>query len=127
MVARPFSSFLRRRAGLGILAIGAFAAISTLLLIRPPHHSTASSAFPIRHAASDYIEPSVCAGCHQDVVATYRKTGMGRSFYRPSKANMVEDYRRANAVDNKASGLHYMMLERNGEFFQRRSETGFDG
>src|SRR5580698_2851179 len=120
MVARPFPSLLRRRTGLGILAIGAFAAISTLLLIRPHrHHSTASSALPVRHAASEYVDPSVCAGCHQDVVETYRKTGMGRSFYRPSKVNTIEDYSRANAVDNKASGLHYTMVERNGEFFQR--------
>jgi predicted CXXCH cytochrome family protein len=127
MVARPFTSLLRRKTGLVILAIGALAAIVTFLLIRPHTQSTASRPLPSQQAASGYVDPSVCAGCHADIAATYRKTGMGRSFSRPSKANTVEDYSHANTVDNKASGLHYTMVERDGRFFQQRDESGFDG
>jgi hypothetical protein len=33
-------------------------------------------------ALSAYANPAVCTGCHADIAATYRKTGMGRSFAR---------------------------------------------
>ena len=52
---------------------------------------------------------------------------MGRSFYLPTAGNVVEDYVHANTVFHQPSGLRYTMIERNGEFFQRRSEAGFDG
>ncbi|MGH9608005.1 MAG: tetratricopeptide repeat protein [Terracidiphilus sp.] len=76
---------------------------------------------------SNYVNPAVCARCHQGIAATYRKTGMGRSFYIPTAANVVEDYVHANTVFNQPSGLRYTMFERKGEFFMRRSEAGFDG
>ncbi|WP_213803513.1 tetratricopeptide repeat protein [Granulicella sp. dw_53] len=74
-----------------------------------------------------YIDPSVCATCHEDVAATYRKTGMGRSFSRPTAQNVIEDYSRSNSIDHKASGLSYTMIERDGAFFQRRHSVDFDG
>ena len=76
---------------------------------------------------SDYVDGAVCASCHQDIAETYRKTGMGRSFSVPTAATVVEDYAHANTVFHKPSGLRYTMLERNGEFFERRSQAGFDG
>ena len=73
------------------------------------------------------LEGAVCASCHQDVAETYRKTGMGRSFFIPTAANVVEDYTHANTVFHQLSGLRYTMVRRNGEFFERRSQAGFDG
>jgi predicted CXXCH cytochrome family protein len=52
---------------------------------------------------------------------------MGRSFSTLASGHVVEDYAHANTLDHQPSGLHYTMLERNGEFFQRRSQIGFDG
>lgn len=52
---------------------------------------------------------------------------MGRSFSKASAANVVEDFARVNSVDHRASGMRYEMVERNGEFFERRSQRGFDG
>ncbi len=74
---------------------------------------------------------------------------MGRSFYKPSPANTVEDYRKlspadtvenyrqlspANALENyrgsfyhAASDTHFTMLERSGKYFQRRYHIGADG
>jgi len=69
----------------------------------------------------------VCAGCHSDIAKTYRQTGMGRSFYHPSAANVVEDYARRNRLDHRPSGRYYTMIERGGQWFQRRHQTGFDG
>jgi hypothetical protein len=74
-----------------------------------------------------YVDPAICAGCHQDIAKTYLLTGMGRSLYRPTAANTVEDYQTRNTVHNDASGLTYTMVEHDGRFYQRRSEKGFDG
>ena len=57
-----------------------------LLLFRPAHPAPAT-------LGSGYVDPAICAGCHEDIAKTYRLTGMGRSFYRPSTENTIEDYR----------------------------------
>jgi tetratricopeptide (TPR) repeat protein len=82
---------------------------------------------PIEQAKSDYVDPAVCATCHDDIAATYRKTGMGRSFYRPTPQNVIEDYVQKNTLDHKSSGMSYTMVEHDGNFFQRRHTIGFDG
>ena len=82
---------------------------------------------PIEQAKSDYVDPAVCATCHDDIAATYRKTGMGRSFYRPTPQNVIEDYVQKNSLDHKPSGMSYTMVEHDGKFFQRRHMIGFDG
>jgi predicted CXXCH cytochrome family protein len=112
--------------------IGAFLAATLLAaaiaLVAVFHHRrTGSSQLVTQAFSSDYVEESVCESCHQDVAATYRKTGMGRSFSVPGAANVVEDYTRGNTVFHLPSGLRYSMVERNGEFLQRRSQAGFDG
>jgi predicted CXXCH cytochrome family protein len=77
--------------------------------------------------SSNYVDPAVCAGCHQKIAQSFHTTGMGQSVYRPSAANTVEDYKTHNTVYNQASGLYYTMLARDGKFYQRRHELGFDG
>jgi tetratricopeptide (TPR) repeat protein len=52
---------------------------------------------------------------------------MGRSFYRPTAAATVEDYGHNNRLDHRPSGRYYTMIERDGQWFQRRHQTGFDG
>ncbi len=99
------------------------AAVASLVLYR--HHARGSPQSVTQ--ASGYVDAAVCATCHQGIAETYQKTGMGRSFFLPTAANVVEDYVRANSVFHQPSGLRYTMIERNGEFFQRRSEVGFDG
>jgi tetratricopeptide (TPR) repeat protein len=82
---------------------------------------------PAKAAGSDYVSSETCSTCHQNIAQQFHTTGMGRSFYRPTLANTVEDYKTNNTLFNKASGLYYTMLERNGTFYQRRYEIGFDG
>ncbi len=82
---------------------------------------------PAEQAKSEYVDPAVCATCHDDIAATYRKTGMGRSFYRPTPQNIIEDYAQKNTLDHKPSGMSYTMVEHDGKFFQRRHTIGFDG
>ncbi len=116
-----------RRVWIGaILAAALLAAAAVLLAVfrarwsGSPHATTQAR-------QSDYVAAGVCANCHQDIAETYRKTGMGRSLFVPTTGNMVEDYAHANTIFHQPSGLRYTMIERNGEFFERRSEAGFDG
>ncbi len=80
-----------------------------------------------KQAASDYVDPAVCAGCHQAIAKAYQSTGMGHSVFRPAPENTVENYKANNKVHNGPSGLTYTMVERDGKFYQRRSEVGFGG
>ena len=83
---------------------------------------------PPKPAAVDsgYVSSAACAACHQDIFKTYRQTGMGRSFYRPSANNTVEDYKVHNTVYNRASDRSYTMFERDGKWYQRRHQIGFE-
>jgi predicted CXXCH cytochrome family protein len=82
---------------------------------------------PSSPTASRYANPSVCAGCHADIAKSYRQTGMGRSFYRPASANAVEDYAKRNQFYHRPSGHYYTMTARDGQWYQRRHQIGFDG
>ena len=45
----------------------------------------------------------------------------------PLAANIVEDYGKRNRLYHRPSGRYYTMVERDGNWFQRRHQTGFDG
>lgn len=68
-------------------------------------------------ARAPYVDPRACASCHREIWNSYRQTGMGRSFYRPSGvvAGPTTWY-------HKASDSYFAMLERDGRFFQRRHQ-----
>ena len=57
-----------------------------------------------------YLPPSACAACHRAISESYRRTAMGRSFYRPTPENTVEDYSRNNQYFHPASGQYYTMI-----------------
>ncbi len=113
-----------RRIWVGVILAAALLVAAVVLLEAFRHRSRQQMT---QASQSDYVDAAVCARCHEDIAETYRKTGMGRSFYLPTAGNVVEDYVHANAIFHQPSGLHYTMIEHNGEFFQRRSEAGFDG
>src|SRR5271163_2538782 len=73
---------------------------------------------------SGYVNPALCAACHQEIARTYRLTGMGRSFSRPRPENIVEDYQGHNTVDHRASDRTYTMVARDGHWFERRHQAG---
>ncbi len=76
---------------------------------------------------SDYVDSRLCASCHANVYETYRRTGMARSFYRPRPENAVEDYRANNSYYHAASDEHFTIIERDGKYYQRRYQIGFQG
>ena len=64
-----------------------------------------------------------CLPCHAGVVESYAKTGMGRSFQVLRKANVVEDFSRANSFLHAASKSRFTMYERDGRFYMRRDHA----
>jgi predicted CXXCH cytochrome family protein len=123
------SQFIKRRRKVWIGAFLAAALLSAAIALVAAfrHRASGYSQLVTQASHSDYVDGAVCASCHQDIAETYRKTGMGRSFFIPTAANVMEDYAHANTVFHRPSGLRYTMVERNGEFFERRSQAGFDG
>ncbi len=77
--------------------------------------------------ANRFVAPSACAGCHAEIARNYLQTGMGRSFFRPSAGNTVEDYTSKNQFYHPVSDTHYSMDQRGGTYYQRRWQIGFDG
>jgi tetratricopeptide (TPR) repeat protein len=74
-----------------------------------------------------YVDAAVCAQCHADKAGTYRQTGMGRSFYRLTPETAVEDFTSGLPFHHPASDTWFNMLVREGKYFQRRWQIGFDG
>ena len=78
-------------------------------------------------SSAGYVDPAICASCHADVWETYRRTGMGRSFSQPVLSNTIGDNKSAPTFYHKPSESYFTMLERDGRFYQRRYQIGFDG
>src|SRR5437867_4037829 len=74
-----------------------------------------------------YAAPENCAVCHRNIWETYRQTGMGRSFYRPSPANTAGSDTPNNTFYHKPSDSYFTMLRRNGKYYQRRHQIDPDG
>jgi predicted CXXCH cytochrome family protein len=76
-------------------------------------------------SSSGYVESKVCAGCHLTTWESYRRTGMGRSLYRPRADNTVEAY--GKPYYHRRSGTYYEMVQHDGRYFQRQYQLDFDG
>ncbi len=97
---------------------------------KPVGRSSGIGLFSLQ-AAGLYADRSVCAQCHAAIAATYRKTGMGRSF---RKVRSEKDLGAAGSSSglakpfyHAASNSFFNMVFQNGAWFQRRWQTGFDG
>lgn len=65
-----------------------------------------------------------CAGCHREIWESYQKTGMGRSFARPSAGNTPVP---AQPYYHAPSESYFTLLSRGGEIFQRRYQLDAAG
>ena len=81
----------------------------------------------INVAVNRYVDPAVCADCHPKIAETYHRTGMGRSFQRPTTTNTIGNSKRPVTFYHKASDSYFTMIERAGRFYQQRHQIGFDG
>lgn len=77
--------------------------------------------------SASLVAQQQCAGCHSQIYAKYQLTGMGRSFFQPAPANMIEDFSGNNGYFHAASGIHYRMTRRDGGYFQTHYQIGLNG
>jgi hypothetical protein len=66
------------------------------------------------------VAAQTCAECHAKVWQTYQKTAMAKSFSRPRPETTQTYY-------HKPSDTWYTNLQRDGRYFQRQYQIGFDG
>ena len=76
---------------------------------------------------SAYANPSTCAQCHPAIAATYRKTGMGRSFRKIRNKEDIGAEVPAKPFYHAPSASYFQMQYRDDAWYQRRWQTGFDG
>jgi tetratricopeptide (TPR) repeat protein len=81
----------------------------------------------MENGISRYVDARLCASCHRRIWEDYHQTGMGRSFFRPLPANSVEDYTVNHEYYHPASDTHFSMISRDGQYYQRRWQTGYGG
>ena len=96
-------------------------AVSTLLIVGAACHRSAPP------PESVYAPPDSCNGCHAEIAQRYEHVAMARSLYRPTAANIIEDYERDNHFYHAASGSHFRMLQRRGHFYQQRYQLDEGG
>jgi tetratricopeptide (TPR) repeat protein len=75
-----------------------------------------------KNGMSEYAPAQTCAGCHRGIWETYRLTGMGRSFSRPTIENTLANWQ--GSYYHAPSDSYFTMLRRDGKFFQRRHQLG---
>lgn len=77
---------------------------------------------PATPPPSAVTDARLCAACHAKEAAAYKQTGMGRSFYKPTSETVTE-----GEYAHKLSGRSYRIRSKDGKFFMRRAESGFEG
>src|ERR1700733_1718105 len=110
--------FSRRTVGMVAAAVILSGAVVARVYrrMRPPQ--------PSLNQQSGYVNSAVCTGCHADLAAGFHKTGMGRSFARVRPEHVPEF---GKPFHHKASDSYLAMLARDGRYYQRRWQIGFDG
>src|SRR5215471_14297921 len=81
----------------------------------------------LRIAGAQSGSSRICAGCHRDVWEAYRRTGMGRSFDRPSPENVPEDLTGKSTYYHQPSDSYFTMLRRDGKYYQQRYQIDSTG
>ena len=117
---------MRKRWWLAGIVVGIGVA-GAVYVLRLRISSTAGPAAASPASNARYVDPKLCAGCHRNVWETYRRTGMARSFYRPTVSNTVGDGKKPVSFYHQPSASYFTVFERDGHFYQRRYQTGFDG
>ena len=107
----------KRRVAIAAAAVVLGGAVAAWIYTKPRAHSPSNP-------ESGYVNAAVCTGCHADLAAGYRKTGMGRSFARLRPEHVPEF---GKPFHHKASDSYFTMVARDGRYYQRRWQIGFDG
>lgn len=71
-------------------------------------------------AAPGYVPDQACAECHGAIAESYQDLGMARAFFKLKAPKVIEDFEEDNHFFHAASGRHYSMQTRAGEYFISR-------
>jgi len=74
-----------------------------------------------------YVGDEECFDCHSSIYDSYKKTEMGKSYYKPTLKNVIEDYSKKNVVYDSTTGLYYKMTMEDGAFYQTEYLLDPDG
>ena len=77
--------------------------------------------------AAGYVGSQSCAECHADISKTFSHVAMGRSLYKPTATNIVEDYTSAPEFYHAASQQYFRMTHEGEKIFQVRYQKSPDG
>jgi tetratricopeptide (TPR) repeat protein len=94
-----------------------------ILARRAPRSIQTKASAPAETRSVAYADPAVCSTCHEEIAATYALTGMARAFSRVRSPQVAAN----NKLYHQASDRYYAMVQRNGKFYERRHQIGFDG
>jgi hypothetical protein len=109
------------------LAIPAITLAAVILIGRAHTQQAAPSPRPASSSANNYVDAALCAQCHAEIANSFRKTGMGRSFYRLPAGVPAVDLISGKPFYHAASDNYFATTARGGRYYQRRWQIGFDG
>jgi tetratricopeptide (TPR) repeat protein len=91
-----------------------------VLLLWYYYSSVYRGAVDFENLAADvaYVGNKECAYCHREIYQSFRRTGMGRSFYQPGAQPDIEDYTDNNHVYDRQNNLHYEMIAAADGYYQ---------
>jgi predicted CXXCH cytochrome family protein len=78
-------------------------------------------------AAAVYADQATCGQCHAGIAATYRETGMGQAFHKIRSEKDLGADAPAEPFFHAVSNSFFTMSFKDGAWFQRRWQTGYDG
>ncbi|HVS66474.1 MAG TPA: tetratricopeptide repeat protein [Thermoanaerobaculia bacterium] len=78
-------------------------------------------------ATARYVPDRECAGCHAELAQSFAGVGMGRSFVRPRREDLIEPLGVASQFEHAVSGRRYSMRWEGDRLVFRRSRPTTDG
>jgi predicted CXXCH cytochrome family protein len=101
----------------------ALPAAAIFFLLAGCHRTSENGAKETSAETSGYADAAQCATCHASIAKTYKLTGMGRSFHKVQ----AHEFALLKTFEHAASMTEFAMIERDGAYYQRRWQKGFDG
>lgn len=87
-----------------------------LKLVQPNPNSVSN--FKNINLTVQYVGNEECAACHEDIYNSFIRTGMGRSFYTPAGAKVIEDFASNEHVYDPNMNFYYTASMENGVIIQ---------
>lgn len=79
--------------------------------------TSGSASFASLNPKTEYVGNQSCVACHKRISESYTQTGMGHSFYPPSKAEIIEDFSENAVVYDKFSDFYYHPFWKNDSMY----------